>query len=123
MRSPLRSSLVALYLLLACYLLTWVPWVVQYPTGALERVGYGYVWAGPHRDLPTPPPGFEIEKPQYPHDRFARPDYGVVAMRLLSVTTLFGALFVISLAPIGHFAKRGAVPFFGSQPSVQNPKS
>ncbi len=104
-----QRVILALYCLLIAYCIVWVPWCIEHrsprqvdPTK--ERVGYGWLWGGPNViDLsaglvPNTDPyakygGSEItvspsELTPVPsvHTEYARPDFTLIAMRLIAVT-------------------------------------
>lgn len=71
----------ALYCLLVAYCLIWVPWCIEHRYGRLtpitERIGYGWLWAGPR-----------VIDPAATYGSFARPDFALIAMRLTVVTVI-----------------------------------
>lgn len=100
-------------LILSCLLLVyccvWIPWHVRlrYPSGAYERVGYGWVWAGAYRSTPivyNPPikssNGLEIlgevDLRSSWVDLNAEPDLRLMILRFVATTALAGFVFLVA---------------------------
>jgi hypothetical protein len=93
--NQVRRVLLTTYLIVVAYCLVWIPWCIPRRNASCERVGYGWLWAGPtggrtYSDVPAPPPGFVLEHPEPPF-HLARPDLELMGMRLLAATVLLGA--------------------------------
>jgi hypothetical protein len=95
------------YCLLLAYCCLWIPWRV--PVGLLhiryERVGYGWVWAGPYRSAPVvydhpakSADGWQIvaEEDARPPAPTAVPDFPLMTIRFLAATALSAACFLIA---------------------------
>lgn len=103
-----RITLIA-YCSLFAYCCLWIPWHVKlrYPPGPYERVGYGWVWAGPYRSAPIvhDPPiktseGFQVLSEEDPRSRWAdltaEPDLPLMALRFAAATALSAAAFLFA---------------------------
>lgn len=107
------------YCLLFAYCLLWVPWCVTRPAvrsqHRVERLGYGWLWAGPYKEplhiVSTEPdtgqPAVESNVPytafgqasrsSVPDEsEYARPDFDLIAMRLVAVTAIFIAVSLLT---------------------------
>lgn len=104
-----RNIAIVYGLLIACCC-TWVPWHLVVSGDPAVRLGYGWIWAGPH--IPSPPNYDELAKqyggtpvasPQAPtpqeDDRIhlATPDLTIVGMTLFAVTVLAGVALLIGM--------------------------
>ena len=83
--SPLgthRRLVAIVYCLTVVYCLVWVPWVVH-PADVDRgfRLGYGFLWAGPDS--------------KHVAVQFSSPDYSLVLLRLIAVTALFSAVWLV----------------------------
>lgn len=100
---------VILYCFLLAYCCLWVPWHVRLrsPSGAYERVGYGWVWAGPYRSAPiiyNPPEnignGYTVLSAEDPRssweDITAEADLPLMGIRFLAATAVSAAAFLIA---------------------------
>lgn len=93
--SRAQRIVVIVYCLLLVYCCLWIPWHIPYRNSLPQRVGYGWLWAGPAlASLPAPPSGFRLDY-EPPWDR-ARPDMELIALRLLAVTAISGAAFLVA---------------------------
>jgi hypothetical protein len=85
-----QRIVVVVYLLVVAYCCTWVPWCVRwhiasdYSKPLMQRMGYGWLWAGPSNWSP-----------------YAIPDYPLIAMRLFALTAICGAVY-LALALFRH---------------------
>jgi hypothetical protein len=108
MNQPQRIVLV-LYCLLLTYCAAWIPWCVRpnYPHRQYERVGYGWLWAGPYRTAPVvynppikAPDGMTIlgeeDLRSSGEDVTAMPDWPLIAMRVLAGSGLFAVAFLLA---------------------------
>jgi len=115
-----RSQRIAsvVYCLGVAYCFVWIPWSVtssdRYVTSH-QRLGYGWIWAGPQ----YPEQSAQINRPQHlgtttgtaslsdvqeftPHyewdvtSAYARPDFPLIALRLVALTLIFVAAFLLS---------------------------
>jgi hypothetical protein len=98
----------AAYCLLVAYCLLWIPWCVSDRRSSCERVGYGWLWAGPSPKrtvkidfsryvVPPPPPGFILDNPDpEPTWERARPDRELVTMRLVAASVVGGAALLLA---------------------------
>jgi hypothetical protein len=85
-----QRIILIVYCLLLVYCCLWIPWHIQqgisvlakYHPGASIRVGYGWVWAGPHH------PG--------PDAAYAEPDVPLILLRLLATTAGAGAAMLLA---------------------------
>jgi hypothetical protein len=95
-----------LYCSLLVYCCVWIPWCISNRYVVCERVGYGWVWAGPSRNatifdritkaaIPLPPAGFTLESLEPTWER-ARPDLELIILRLIAATGIGAALFVLA---------------------------
>ena len=98
-----------LYCLLLVYCCVWIPWCISNRNVVCERVGYGWLWAGPSQNatifdriveateapIPPPPPGITLDNPEQTWER-ARPDLELMALRLLAATLICGAAFLMA---------------------------
>ena len=82
-----QRVVIVVYLLAVAYCFLWVPWCIHwhvpsdsYKPPALERVGYGWLWAGP-RYAPRP--------------QTAAPDSPMIGMCLVAVTATCGAAYLV----------------------------
>jgi hypothetical protein len=102
---PQRFVLIV-YCAFIAYCSVWIPWRINYPEGAHERVGYGWVWAGPHRSPPVvykppieTPDGLKIlteEDTQSSwRDLNAEPDLLLIVLRLVAVTAILATVFLL----------------------------
>lgn len=95
------------YCILIAYCSLWIPWrlKLRVPEGAHERVGYGWVWAGPYRSAPIvyDPPirlsnGTEILGEEDLRsswtDLTAEPDFALLVLRFLAATALSSTAFL-----------------------------
>jgi hypothetical protein len=94
-----QRIVLVLYCLLLAYCCLWVPWRIPFRNSLPERVGYGWLWAGPAEGhgnvhVPPPPSGFTID-PEPRWER-ARPDLELIAFRLVAVTSIAAAGFLLS---------------------------
>jgi hypothetical protein len=115
--SIVQRSLLATYFFSLAYCLVWVPWSItssdQYGTDH-QRLGYGWLWAGPqsqHSSSSPPQTGtaqtafsdiddFVANDPapqQWDASfRYAIPDTILVVYRIVAITALMGAAFVLA---------------------------
>jgi hypothetical protein len=108
MNQAQRIVLIA-YCVVVAYCCLWIPWHVRLrsPSGALERVGYGWAWAGPYRSAPTvhDPPistseglkvlGEEDLRSSWV-DLTAEPDLPLTGLRYIAVTSLSATAFLLA---------------------------
>lgn len=113
--SRTHRIIAALYCLLVAYCLTWVPWSIEHkPTPRLssstERVGYGWLWSGPKSIDPWAVVSVQPENDPYAHygghietptpiskhNEYARPDFALIAMRLIVVTCISLAALLLA---------------------------
>jgi len=112
-----------LYCLLLAYCCVWIPWKGTNDLGR-QRMGYGWVWAGPQYPRPPAPlavptatpkksdqpvPSYESsEVEEYDPvgdqhrewdsmSRFAIPDLTLISLRIIAATALAGAAFIATL--------------------------
>jgi hypothetical protein len=107
-----------LYCLSLAYCCVWIPWRVPYNRAATmyDRVGYGWVWAGPHRSAPIDWASYadtsthsaktssgltvlgEVDIDNLPRsdDPIAEPDLRLMVMRFIATTALAGLVFLIA---------------------------
>ncbi|MGA9393697.1 MAG: hypothetical protein WBV69_24910 [Candidatus Sulfotelmatobacter sp.] len=102
-----QRFVVVAYCLTLAYCWLWIPWCVSSRRSPCERVGYGWLWAGPvprggifngsttEAPVPLPPPGFTFDNPEPTWER-ARPDLELMALRLLAGTAILGAAFLVA---------------------------
>lgn len=97
------------YCLLVIYCCLWIPWhlrVGEKPDPEYLRVGYGWLWVGPHRphgpgafgpcDLDPPGPGCAEESRAAARDSLASPDLTLIALRLAAATGIAAAVFLLA---------------------------
>ena len=78
------------YCFVLVYCCIWIPWSIPYRNSPPQRVGYGWLWAGPAVvSVPSPPSGIKLDY-EPPWDR-ARPDLELIGFRLLAVSALSAA--------------------------------
>ena len=101
-----QRVVLAAYCLLIFYCSVWVPWCVSGKRSYEsyhERVGYGWLWAGPHRDATIAFPSKtdpdttyeEVDARTRGDEDTAMPDLPLVGLRFLAVTALAVAAFLI----------------------------
>jgi hypothetical protein len=100
-----RQHLVLIvYCAVLVYCFLWIPWRVQLGIGRIryERVGYGWLWAGPPLPPPSPPIVYDppikdargwtvvAEEDLGPtvSDPHAEPDVGLIFLRFLAATAI-----------------------------------
>jgi hypothetical protein len=110
MNRPQRIVAV-IYCLLVVYCCIWIPWHVEFQPATRagyknERVGYGWLWAGPYRRpaiVYNPPKatddnwelvGVEEERSKYPSP-LASPDLPLIQLRLVASTAIGLAVFLL----------------------------
>jgi hypothetical protein len=102
-----QKIVLAAYCLLFAYCCLWIPWCISNRNVTCERVGFGWLWAGPgpalRRDIfdriteapiPPPPRGFTLDS-ERTWER-ARPDLELIAFRLAAATAISGAAFLLA---------------------------
>jgi hypothetical protein len=94
-----RRVLLATYCLLLAYCFLRVPWSISYRNSISQRVGYGWIWAGPDHNDKHGDIFDQVAAKDYassvPWER-ARPDVELIAMRLIALTAVCGASFVLT---------------------------
>jgi hypothetical protein len=122
MRKAQRVTLI-LYFFMLAYCCAWIPWKGTNDLGG-QRMGYGWVWAGPRYPKPPAPlavPTTTPEKADQPvasyesweveegdpvgdqhrewdsMSRFAIPDLTLFSFRIIAASALAGAAFIASL--------------------------
>ena len=76
------------------YCVLWIPWRLDFGSARGEhtsvRVGYGWLWAGPRRvDIFD-----EVSDGRY--DPNTRPDFPLIAMRIVAATGIAGSAFLVT---------------------------
>jgi hypothetical protein len=75
-----QRVVIAVYFLGLAYCCLWIPWYVQNPPnhygGGYHRDGYAWVWVGT--------------------SEYARPELSVIALRLVALTAIGGASFLLA---------------------------
>jgi hypothetical protein len=127
----LQRIVAAIYFLSLAYCFVWVPWSVTTSSrygSSRQRLGYGWVWAGP-RYRPTPPDSTErtislsdidtsppLETPEEMAKRqydeassYAVPDLILIPFRLVAFTAVAGAAFLLA-SPAKNLAKSHESP-------------
>jgi hypothetical protein len=115
-----QRIIIAVYLLFVALSLMWVPWRLPDPEMP-QKLGYGFLWAGPYHPKITVPQAtattqntdppvpegysvadiFDIVAEEHREDMYAAPDYPRIALRLAILTCLAGsALLFSSLATL-----------------------
>jgi hypothetical protein len=103
-----KQVVLSVYCLTLVYCFLWIPWCISNRHVTCERVGYGWLWAGPTsgkqeskinwheyaNSIPDPPRGFTIDRE--PTWENARPDLELMDMRLLAASAVFGAAFLLA---------------------------
>jgi hypothetical protein len=85
-----RRIVVILYCLLVAYCLIWIPWCIPHRNQQCQRVGYGWLWAGPAMGSPSQ---YGFVPDNDPPWELARPDREIIVMRLIAATVVCGAVF------------------------------
>jgi hypothetical protein len=83
----IRRIIASLFCALLLYCCLWVPWKVNlvrpgYASFGPERVGYGWLWAGPRRDSPW--------------NMHARPDMEIIALRIFASGSFLICLYAVA---------------------------
>src|SRR5450755_705303 len=81
------------YCLLLAYCCVWIPWCIPRHDSTCERVGYGWLWAGPAIKGDVFDQVFPDPHPQW--DR-AIPDLELMALRILAASAVSGAAFLLA---------------------------
>jgi hypothetical protein len=100
-----QRIVLALYLLFIAYCFVWIPWSVT-TTGRYgadhQRLGYGWVWAGPRFSPSTTSDAKDFSNvdqfvaDSVEHNRIsphAMPDATILLFRIIAVTAVAGTLF------------------------------
>jgi hypothetical protein len=107
--SKIQRVVLALYFVSLAYCFVWIPW-----SAGSERLGYGWVWAGPRfspspaRDVKDFSDVDQFVAEANAHSRIsasAMPDTLIILFRVIATTAIAGAVFLL----VG-IAKRPATP-------------